>query len=169
MRRQVYVDIGSNIDRDKHICEAIIALKRDFPDVVLSQPVESEAEGFDGPDFINLCAGFETTLSYEDLKAYLVGLEKRQLRVRGEKKYDSRTLDIDILLFGDEVLKPSVDVPRAEILKFPFVLYPLAEIAGECVHPELGITINEVVEQQALDKDGIRPASLSCLVDGEPS
>ncbi|PID46887.1 MAG: 2-amino-4-hydroxy-6-hydroxymethyldihydropteridine diphosphokinase [Proteobacteria bacterium] len=160
---QVFVDIGSNIDREVNICACVKQLRSDFPDIRFSKAYESKAEGFDGDDFINMSAGFSTDLAFEDLLAYLKALEEKQNRVRDGLKFASRTLDVDILLFGDAVLKPERDVPRAEILNYPFVLFPLAEIAAAVVHPELGKTIGEIAAESELDKMGIRRVELGCL------
>lgn len=160
---KVYVDIGSNINRDTHICACIKQLRKDFSGVVFSKPYESKAEGFVGGDFINLSAGFETDMPYEELREYLKDLERKQNRVRNGEKFVSRTVDVDILLFGNEILKPVRDVPRAEILKFPFVLYPLSEIAADVMHPELQKTIKEIADDSGLDRSKIWSVELSCF------
>ena len=160
---QVFVDIGSNIDRDDNISACVSQLREDFPDIVFSTPYESKSEGFEGDDFINLSAGFSTTLSYLGLRAYLKQLEERQKRTRDGVKFASRTLDVDILLFGDDILKPDWDVPRAEVLKYPFVLFPLAEIAASVIHPELQKTIGQLALESTLSRHSIWPARLSCL------
>lgn len=160
---KVYVDIGSNIDRDTHICACIQQLRKDFPNIVFSKPYESKSEGFVGDDFINLSAGFDTDMPYDELRSYLKELERKQNRVRDGEKFVSRTVDVDILLFGDEILKPKRDVPRAEILKFPFVLYPLSEIAADVIHPELNKTIGEIANDSVLDRASIWSAKLTCL------
>jgi len=160
---QVFVDIGSNIDRVQNICACVEQLRLDFPDVKFSKPYESASEGFEGDDFINMSAVFNTDMEYAELLAYLKALEAKQKRTRDGFKFASRTLDVDILLFGDEVLKPDKDVPRAEIVKYPFVLYPLAEIAADVVHPELKQTIGEIAEASELDRNKIWLAELPCL------
>lgn len=160
---QVFVDIGSNIDREQNICACISQLREDFPDVVFSKPYESFSEGFEGDDFINISAGFETDSNFTELLGYLKAIEIKQKRTRDGAKFGSRTLDVDILLFGDAILKPDKDVPRAEILKYPFVLFPLAEIAADVVHPELNKTIADIVAGTKLNRKSIWQTTLSCL------
>jgi len=160
---QVFVDIGSNINRDENICACITQLREDFPEIVFSKPYESFSEGFEGDDFINIAAGFDTGLGFNELLSYFKAIEVKQKRTRDGAKFGSRTLDVDILLFGDEILKPDRDVPRAEILKYPFVLFPLAEIAAEAIHPEFDKTIAELVAETQLNRKSIWRATLSCL------
>lgn len=150
---QVFLDIGSNIDRKKNIQSCVDQLCVDYPDIVFSKAYESEALGFEGDPFINLSASLNTDLEYNELKAYLTKLENQHARKRDNKKFIARTLDVDILLFGDQVLQPEIDVPRAEILKFPFVLFPLAEIATDFIHPLEKKSISELAKYSRLDKD----------------
>ncbi|MEE9444286.1 MAG: 2-amino-4-hydroxy-6-hydroxymethyldihydropteridine diphosphokinase [Cocleimonas sp.] len=149
---RVYLDIGSNIDRKKNIQACVNQLLLDFPEVTFSNAYESEAFGFEGDPFINISAGFETDISYDNLNIYLKNLEDKQARKRDSQKFISRTLDVDILLFGDLNLQPDKDIPRAEIVKFPFVLFPLAEIAGDFIHPIEKITIKNLVKRSLLNK-----------------
>jgi len=152
---QVYLDIGSNIDRRKNIQSCVDKLRADFPDVQFSTAYESDAVGFDGDPFINLSASLTTNLDYQPFKAYLTALEDQHARKRDNKKFIARTLDVDVLMFGDLVLQPDVDLPRAEILKFPFVLFPLLEIAADVVHPELKKTIADIARESKLDKQSL--------------
>ena len=148
----VYLDIGSNINRRKNIQSCVDQLIQDYPSIEFSKSYESPAFGFDGDPFINLAAKFETELSYELLKEYLKTLENKHARKRNDEKFIARTLDVDILLFGDLILQPEIDVPRAEILKFPFVLFPLCEIAADVIHPQENISIADIVKKTELDK-----------------
>ena len=152
----VYLDIGSNIDREKNIQSCVDQLCSDFEGIVFSKAYESEAFGFEGEAFINLSAKLETELSFDKLNVYLKSLESKHARKRDNNKFIDRTLDVDVLLYGDLILQPEKDLPRKEILKFPFVLFPLAEIAGEVVHPVEKVTINEIVKNTKLDKGSIK-------------
>ena len=153
---QVYLDIGSNIDREKNIQSCVDALRARFPGIVFSKAYESDAVGFEGDPFINLSAGLQTRLDYDELKDFLKKLEDRHARKRDNEKFIARTLDVDILLFDDLVLQPDIDLPRAEILKFPFVLYPLAEIAADVIHPLENKPIADLAKESDLDKTTIK-------------
>ena len=148
---QVYVGIGSNIERERHVLAALDALADSFGELRISSVFESEAVGFAGEHFYNLVAGFETSLGVGQLSRVLKAIEDSNGRCRKGPKFSGRTLDIDILTYDDR--KGSVDgveLPRAEILKNAFVLQPLAEIAPERLHPVEGQTYAEL--WQAYDK-----------------
>jgi 2-amino-4-hydroxy-6-hydroxymethyldihydropteridine diphosphokinase len=136
---RVWLSIGSNIDRERCIRGAIRALRARFGDLVLSRVYETPAEGFDGEPFYNLVAGLETDLPPEQLHPLLREIEDVHGRERSGPKFSARTLDIDLLTWGDEVTKRGGKVlPRDEILKYAFVLGPLAEVAPDARHPETG-------------------------------
>lgn len=133
---RVYLGLGSNTEREKHITAGVAALHEQFGDLVLSPIYESESVGFAGSLFFNLAVGFDTELSLEALQQSLKIIEDNYGRIRGGSKYSPRTLDIDILTFGDFISHDSAfDVPRAEILENAFVLQPLADIAPNELHP----------------------------------
>ena len=142
---RVYVGIGSNIEREIHIRGAVQALRRRFGTLILSQVYESQPIGFEGDNFYNLVTGFETTLPIEQLLAEFHDIEQNQGRKRTGKRFEARTLDLDLLLYNGMVRHDGdVHVPRPEILEYAFMLRPLAEIAPTQIHPESGKTFSEL-------------------------
>ncbi len=102
----------------------------------VSPVYESTAEGFSGPDFYNLIAGFETEQSPEELITLLYRVEDDLGRMRGEHKFSSRSIDIDLLTYGNQIISVSgKQLPREDILGYAFVLKPLADIAASQIHP----------------------------------
>ena len=133
---KVYVSIGSNIDRERHITAALDALAKIFSKLEISSVYESEAVGFSGDHFFNLVVGFDTAMPVGELSACLRDIEHDNGRNRGLERFSGRTLDIDILTYGNCVGEiDGVILPRAEILENAFVLLPLAEIAPDQEHP----------------------------------
>jgi len=133
---RVYLGLGSNVDRERHIASALDALAEAFGELCISSVYESEAVGFDGDHFLNLVVGCNTALSVGALSACLRKIEDDNGRVRGGERFSARTLDIDILLYSDVAgTVDGIALPRAEILRNAFVLLPLAEIAGSEKHP----------------------------------
>ncbi len=139
---RAYVSIGSNIERERHIQAALDALRERFGAVAHSPVYETAAVGFAGPPFYNLVAAFDTDWSPAELDAFFKSLEAAAGRERGGERFAPRTLDIDLLLWGDVVRRDAPPrLPRDEILRYAFVLQPLAELAPDRVHPETGRTL----------------------------
>jgi len=135
---QVYLSLGSNIERESYIRAALDALEAHFGKVSVSSVYESEAVGFEGSHFYNLVVGLQTDLPVGVLNAQIKQIEDANGRRRDEPRFSARTLDIDILTYDDlcgEI--EGVQLPRDEIVKNAFVLWPLAEVAGEALHPVL--------------------------------
>lgn len=148
---RVYVSIGSNIERDTHIRLGVATLRQLYGQIALSSVYESAALGFSGDDFYNLAAGFDTPDTVHTVADALQAIEVSHGRERGAERFCARTLDIDLLLYDDLVLRePHLIVPRDEITGYAFMLGPLAEIAGEARHPVSGKTFREL--WQAYDK-----------------
>jgi 2-amino-4-hydroxy-6-hydroxymethyldihydropteridine diphosphokinase len=144
---QVYVSIGSNIDRAVHIRAGVAGLLARYRAVVLSTVYETRAVGFDGDDFYNLVAGFETEQDVRRVAGGLREIEHGAGRGRCAERFVARTLDLDLLLYDDLVMDESgIKLPRDEILKYAFVLGPLAEIARDRRHPVLGASFGELWE-----------------------
>ncbi len=142
---QVWLSIGSNIDRERNIRGAVKSLQDAFGKLVLSSVYESKAIGFDGDPFYNLVAGLGTALSASSLNNCFREIEERHGRIRGGEKFASRTLDIDLLLYGDATINEGeIEIPRDEIMQYAFVLLPLAEVAGQMRHPVSGCTYQKL-------------------------
>lgn len=136
---RVYVSIGSNIERARNIRAAVRALTTNFKNVEISPVYQSKAEGFDGEDFYNLAAGFDTDEPLERLCERLAHIETAQGRVRTRERFAPRTLDIDVLLYGDSIRHDRrFDIPRRDILAYAHVLGPLVALAPDVRHPETG-------------------------------
>jgi len=135
---QVYVGIGSNIDRERHVTAALQALTDRFGPLQRSSVYECAAVGFSSAPFYNLVVGFETEAAPRAVQQQLHAIEDANARVRADS-FSARTLDLDLLLYGGAVISEDhLQVPRDDILRYAFVLRPLAEIAGEKTHPVTG-------------------------------
>lgn len=135
---RVYVSIGSNIDREINIRGGVADLRTHFGELILSQVYESASVGFDGDNFYNLVAAFDTDKDVLEVARTLHAIEDEHGRTREGPRFSSRTLDIDMLLYNDLVIKEGkLELPRDEITKNAFVLWPLAEIAPQLEHPVL--------------------------------
>jgi 2-amino-4-hydroxy-6-hydroxymethyldihydropteridine diphosphokinase len=135
---QVYVSMGSNIDRERNIGLALQRLADDLGPLQQSSVYESDAVGFDSAPFYNLVVGFVTDESPGILQDYLHEIETLSGRER-TATLTARTLDLDLLLYDDLVLERGrLVLPRPDITRYAFVLYPLAEIAPDARHPVSG-------------------------------
>ena len=160
---QVYVSIGSNINREEMIRSCIAALSGHFGDLSRSSVYESISVGFEGENFLNMVVGFQAN-DPQKLITTLRQIETDHGRTREEKKYASRTLDLDLLLFGDQDLHDKgIDVPRDEITRYAFVLGPLAELIPQAVHPITCKTFidmwSEFCVERPTEADSIWPIS----------
>ena len=144
--QQVFVSIGSNIDPRNNIEEARIILGNLF-ECTFSGLYETRAEGFEGNDFINSVVGFETDLQLIELRDKLKQIEKKMGRTDIQKGMSDRIIDLDIILYGDQVIEDDdFDIPSKDIENYLFVLEPLAEIAGARHHPILNNTYSEMLK-----------------------
>jgi len=131
----LYISLGTNINREYHVKHGLTELTKVFGALTLSSLYESTAIGFEGSNFYNMVVGAETTSSLEDVAILLRDIEFKYGREKQAQKFSPRTLDLDILLFDELVLNTPAQIPRDEITKNAFVLWPLAEIAEELKHP----------------------------------
>ena len=138
---RVYIGIGSNIKRDANIRASVLALRTRFGSVTLSSVYESQPIGFEGENFYNLVAAFDTKESPEAIVATLHDIERQLGRKRSASHFASRTIDLDLLLYGDLIRDdPVLRFPRPEVTEYACVLRPLAELAPKLRHPRSGET-----------------------------
>jgi 2-amino-4-hydroxy-6-hydroxymethyldihydropteridine diphosphokinase len=142
---EVFVGAGSNVEPRRHLAAGLRALAAEYGLLRLSPVYRNRAVGFEGEDFLNLVIAFETDDPVLDVAATLTRIEAANGRTRTEARFAPRTLDLDLLLYGDLVTEADgLQLPRHEITRYPFVLKPLAELAGERLHPALGRSFGEL-------------------------
>ena len=135
---QVFLGLGSNLEREKNVHAGLAALRNLLGELIVSPVYESESIGFKGRHFYNLVVSANTELTLAQLSESLKKIEDDNGRVRTGPKYSPRTLDIDILTYGNFVgAEAGIELPRAEITQNAFVLLPLSEIAPLELHPQL--------------------------------
>ncbi len=142
---QIFVSLGSNINPKKYLRSGLNELEKHFDAVTLSPIYESIAIGFTGDNFLNLVARYETVLDIHHVLNILTNIEDQNGRTRDKIKFSARTLDIDLLLYGNLVInEKNFSLPRAEIYHNAFVLKPLSDIAGNLVDVKTGKTYNQL-------------------------
>lgn len=138
---RVWISVGSNIDRERSVNSALRELHGQFGPLVVSPVYEAVAVGFDGDAFFNLVVGLDTESPPDALHAELRSIETHNGRERNQPGIASRTLDLDLLTYGLGVTQAGgKHLPRDEILRYAFVLGPLADVAPYERHPENGTT-----------------------------
>ncbi len=155
---RVYISLGSNIDRDVLTRAGVASLREHYGELILSSVYESEAVGFEGEDFFNMVIGLDTDEGVLEVAQRLHQIEDEHGRDRSGPRFSSRTLDLDLLLYDDLVFSEGkLELPRDEILERAFVLWPLAEIAPEAVHPVANKTYAELWAAFDKTREQLRP------------
>jgi 2-amino-4-hydroxy-6-hydroxymethyldihydropteridine diphosphokinase len=146
----VFLGIGTNLNNREHnLKEAVIKIEEYIGKILLSSSVfETEPWGFQAEnEFLNLVVKVETQLNPSGLLGRILMIESLLGRLRGEKHYSSRVIDIDILLYEDLVIDEiGLKIPHPMMAERKFVLVPLCEIAPEIVHPVLNKSIESLLE-----------------------
>ncbi len=160
-----YISIGSNIDREKHIPASLSALEDQFGSLNISSIYESEPVGFTGDPFYNLIVSFDSNKDVKEIIHILRQIELDNGRDRNCKKFSARTLDLDLILYGDLIINEGrLQLPRDEIEHYAFVLEPLAEIAGYLKHPINGLCYADMWEK--FDKAGLNQHRINPVNQG---
>jgi 2-amino-4-hydroxy-6-hydroxymethyldihydropteridine diphosphokinase len=151
----VFVAAGSNIEPIKNLKLALVELERSEGSLRVSPAYRNKAVGFEGDDFVNLVVGFNTKDSLEQVRSRLQQIEADCGRPLDAPKWAPRSMDLDILLFGDEVrsepgpstsLRTGLVLPRPDLVKRPYMLKPICDIAPNLKHPTLHRTMRELWE-----------------------
>lgn len=154
----VYVSIGSNINRRKNVQAAINALAERYGTIESSAVYETEAVGFGGDPFYNLVSRFETEEPAETVNRFFKQVEAEHGRIHGGEKFASRTLDIDLILYGELTINANdLKLPRDEIEKYAFVLEPLQELWPDGIYAPLGLSYSSMWSE-ACDSGKMEPA-----------
>jgi dihydroneopterin aldolase/2-amino-4-hydroxy-6-hydroxymethyldihydropteridine diphosphokinase len=143
----VYISLGSNIEPERNLPEAVRRLARHCHLLAVSPVYETQPVGTtEQPNFLNAAVLIETDLTASDLKTrVLQGIEQELGRVRTADKFAPRTIDLDISLFNSEVLQfGQRRIPDPEILRYAHVAMPLADLAPEYFHPETGRSLRDI-------------------------
>ncbi len=159
-----YVSGGSNLDAEANLKLAAQALRARHPGTRFSRCYRNKAVGFDGPDFINFVAEVPVRGDPRLLKGELECIETQCGRPREAPKWAPRAMDLDILLFGDLVQDvPGLVLPRPDLLRWGFMLGPLAEVAPALVHPLQKKSIGDLWREfdQAAHPLSIEPLDLN--------
>ena len=148
---QAYLGIGSNLGDRRAWCAKAIACLTSHPDIShLTRSALYETEPVDAPNqgwFLNCAVTIETALTVTALFSLCTRIERDLGRVRFEKNA-SRTIDLDILLYGTEIIQTdSLVIPHPRMDTRKFVLAPLAELVPELRHPVLHLTMQELIDR----------------------
>ena len=160
IQRLTYLSLGSNQGRKlNNLQGAIYEIAKSIGAIhKISSVYKTDSWGFKGDDFYNICIAVSTYLPPEELLRNILNIETKLGRKREQNnKYTNRKIDIDILLFDDEIVfSKNIIIPHPRMLERKFVLVPLAEIAGNTLHPiekkTLTICLNNTIDTSEIHK-----------------
>jgi 2-amino-4-hydroxy-6-hydroxymethyldihydropteridine diphosphokinase len=151
---EVYLAAGGNVEPLKYLDRALGLLERTFGPLVISPAYRNPAVGFVGDDFVNLVVGFRTSLPAAEVRERLQVIETACERPHDAPKWGPRTMDLDLLLYGDEISDvPGLALPRPDLVRRAYMLRPMADIAPDLVHPTLHKTMRELWEAFGSDHE----------------
>jgi 2-amino-4-hydroxy-6-hydroxymethyldihydropteridine diphosphokinase len=150
MAKTAFIGIGSNLGDKLANCLRAIELIRGIPGCFLiagSDLYRTEPVGVEKQDwYVNAVISLSASISAQDLLSSLMGIEERMGRVR-TRKWAPRTIDLDILLFGQDIINDKdLEIPHPFMHLRRFVLVPMVQLAPDLIHPVLGKTMSELLE-----------------------
>ncbi len=161
---KLYLLLGGNLGNKQQVfAEARTRLEEQVGIISAQSAIyETEPWGFESEDlFWNQALELKTTLSPEGVLKQTQLIELELGRIRKEKQYDSRIIDIDILFFGDQIIKTAnLTVPHPRIQERKFALVPLYEIAADFIHPIFRKSLRELLDE-CPDQLKVRPIDIS--------
>jgi len=165
--KRVLVAAGSNVEPRLNLQRALESLAPHYPGLCRSTAYRNRAVGFEGEDFINLVVGFDTD---DDVRVVIEHLHEAEAlcgRARNAPKWAPRSMDLDILLYGDRVCdEPGLVLPRPDLVRRAYMLGPAAEIVPATVHPTLGVTLAELWRNFAQGEHPMVPVDLEGTAPG---
>ncbi len=154
---RIFISIGSNVEREHHVDGCLRDLKSLYGAISCSSVYETRAVGFAGDDFYNLVVAFDSDKAAMDVSLSLKQIERDHGRKQGEERFGPRTLDLDLLLYGDQIIDQGrLQLPRDEIERYAFVLCPLAEMIPDVCHPINGRSYGQMWAEFTKDAGELR-------------
>ena len=145
---RILLSIGSNIEPETNFKRCANALATHFEHPLWSPVYRSAAVGMDSDDFLNAVVSAQTVQTIESVAQLLKKIESELGRVRTSNKFSSRTMDVDLLLFGDSIINtPTITIPRAEITTAAHVLIPIVDLIPNDTHPVLKKTYSALLSE----------------------
>jgi len=142
---QALVAAGSNVEPRANLRRALDVLARHYPGLRISTAYRNRAVGFEGEDFVNLVIAIDTADDVLTVVARLHEAEAACGRARDAPKWAPRSMDLDILLYGERICdEPGLVLPRPDLVRRAYMLGPAAEVAPTTRHPTLGVTLEEL-------------------------
>lgn len=158
---EVYVAAGSNVEPQRQLRTALVALRQVYPPLRISPAYCNQPVGFSGEDFINLVVGFTTAQRPAQVREQLQAIEALCGRASDAPRWAPRSMDLDILLYGDLVSEePGMILPRPDLVRRAYMLKPLVDIAPDLIHPTLGRSMAELWNDFPQDSHPLLPVSL---------
>ncbi|PFG45293.1 2-amino-4-hydroxy-6-hydroxymethyldihydropteridine diphosphokinase [Vibrio sp. ES.051] len=158
-----YIGVGTNVERELHALAAYQELQQLGENLLVSPIYECQPIGFSSQNFYNFVIAMHTTLSLEELSHQLREIEFKWGREKNAQKYQDRTLDLDIVLFGEHISKKKPELPRHDIYKYPFVTKPLYDLKPHLVIPGDGRTVADIWHTMQ-PVDSLKPVSFSFFI-----